>query len=61
MFTVLAYCALIIWYWYWHTTKAKKNKQGKLEHIEDNDFIFKNKNKVLKRKKNPGSRLGSTS
>ena len=24
-----------------HTTEAKKNKQGKLEHIEDNGFISK--------------------
>ena len=29
-----------------HTTQAKKNKQGKLEHIEDNGFIFKKKKKL---------------
>ena len=28
-----------------HTTQAKQNKQGKLEHIEDNGFIFKKINK----------------
>ena len=28
-----------------HITQAKKNKQGKLEHIEDNGFIFKKINK----------------
>ena len=46
-----------------HTTQAKKNKQGKLEHIENNGFISKKwiKIKILKRKKKSGSRLGSTS
>ena len=28
-----------------HTTQAKENKQGKLEHIEDNGFLFKKINK----------------
>ena len=28
-----------------HTTQAEKNKQEKLEHIEDNGFIFKKINK----------------
>ena len=27
-----------------HTNWAEKNKQGKLEHIEDNGFIFKKLN-----------------